>query len=154
MNGAEPVLDGGLVPELLPHQDRVIGERIELTRKVNKLEAFVLSEGFKGTSVHEQELLMEQLEHMTMYLKVLDMRVALFTGAKKFTCHKEVLARPMNRKAYNTLRGWELPANENPDDEGFLVEYLDGGQTNHPDFAGYISWSPKDVFERGYTEDA
>jgi hypothetical protein len=29
---------------------------------------------------------------------------------------------------------------------------LDGGLPNHPDFAGYISWSPKGVFERGYEE--
>jgi hypothetical protein len=58
----------------------------------------------------------------------------------------------MTRGAYNSMRGWEVPANEDPNDEGFLVEYLDGGQANHPDFAGYISWSPKDVFERGYKE--
>ena len=31
-----------------------------------------------------------------------------------------------------------------------MVEYLDGGQANHPDHNGYISWSPKDVFERAY----
>ena len=80
------------------------------------------------------------------------MRVASFTGAKRYTCHKEVLARPINRGAYNALRGWEMPANENPLDDGYLVEYLDGGGRNHPDFAGYISWSPKDVFERGYSE--
>lgn len=28
--------------------------------------------------------------------------------------------------------------------------YLDGGKPNHPDFEHYISWSPKDVFERSY----
>lgn len=56
----------------------------------------------------------------------------------------------MTRKAYNDYRGWELPADENGDDDGFLVEYLDGGKSNHPDHEGYISWSPKDVFERAY----
>ena len=70
---------------------------------------------------------------------------------KKYICHKEVLAKPMSRQAYNTYRGWVLPDNENGADEGYLVEYIDGGQQNHPDHAGYISWSPKDVFERGYT---
>lgn len=56
----------------------------------------------------------------------------------------------MTRKAYNDYRGWELPADENGDDDGFLVEYLDGGKSNHPAHEGYISWSPKDVFERTY----
>lgn len=63
---------------------------------------------------------------------------------------KLINAKPMNRLAYNQLRGWEVPADENPEDEGFLVEYLDGGKPNHKDFEGYISWSPKDVFERAY----
>lgn len=69
---------------------------------------------------------------------------------QRYICHKEVNAKPMNRKDYNTLRGWVVPADENPNDEGYLVEYIDGGQANHPDYKGYISWSPKDVFERGY----
>lgn len=63
---------------------------------------------------------------------------------------KLIKALVMTREAYNKLRGWEVPADENGDDEGFLVEYVDGGKANHPDFAGYISWSPKDVFERAY----
>ena len=63
---------------------------------------------------------------------------------------KLINARPMTRLAYNELRGWTLPADENPEDDGYLVEYMDGGQANHPGFTGYISWSPKDVFERAY----
>lgn len=63
---------------------------------------------------------------------------------------KQILAKAMTREEYNELRGWTVPADENPDDAGYLVEYVDGGQANHPDFAGYISWSPKDVFERAY----
>jgi len=63
---------------------------------------------------------------------------------------KEIFARPMKRQAYNDLREWQLPDNENGDDEGYLVEYMDGGSPNHPEFLGYISWSPKDVFERAY----
>ena len=69
---------------------------------------------------------------------------------KMFIGTKMILARPMGRGEYNTYRGWECPADENPEDEGFLVEYVDGGRANHPDHAGYISWSPKDVFERAY----
>lgn len=63
---------------------------------------------------------------------------------------KEINATPMTRREYNELRGWTVPADENPDDDGYLVENIDGGKANHPDFTGYISWSPKDVFERAY----
>jgi hypothetical protein len=63
---------------------------------------------------------------------------------------KIIKAVPMNRDAYNTLRGWPTPPEENGADEGYLVEYQDGGKANHPDFANYISWSPKDVFEKSY----
>lgn len=63
---------------------------------------------------------------------------------------KQVLATPLNRADYNTLRGWFVPDDENPNDEGYLVEYLDGGTPNHIGFAGYISWSPKKQFEDAY----
>lgn len=69
---------------------------------------------------------------------------------KRYIGVKEINAIDMTRAAYNILRDWELPANENGDDAGYLVEYIDGGQANHKDFKGYISWSPKDVFERAY----
>lgn len=67
-----------------------------------------------------------------------------------FTCHKTVKAVSMNRKAYNDLRGWSVPSDENPDDEGYLVEYEPNGHSNVEGFDGYISWSPKDVFKKGY----
>ena len=63
---------------------------------------------------------------------------------------KLINATPMTRQEYNDFRHWVMPAEENGADEGYLVEYVDGGKPNHPDFAGYISWSPKDVFERAY----
>lgn len=63
---------------------------------------------------------------------------------------KLINAKPMTRADYNTLRSWQLPADENGADEGYLVEYIDGGKANHKDFEGYISWSPKDVFDRAY----
>jgi len=69
---------------------------------------------------------------------------------KSYIGTKMIMAQPMNRKDYNDYRGWEVPADEDPSDEGFLVEYPDGGKSNHPAHAGYISWSPKDVFERAY----
>lgn len=69
---------------------------------------------------------------------------------KKYEGKKQILATPMSRLEYNEYRGWQLPENENGSDEGFLVEYIDGGEANHPDHAGYISWSPKVVFENAY----
>lgn len=57
---------------------------------------------------------------------------------------------PMTLGEYNSYRGWNIPENENPEEPGYLVEYLDGGKPNHPEHRGYISWSPKDVFERSY----
>lgn len=51
-------------------------------------------------------------------------------------------AKPMNRGEYNRYRGWPIPQDENPDDEGYLVKYRDG----------YESWSPKEVFEESYSE--
>ncbi|MNP96410.1 hypothetical protein D3C85_89910 [compost metagenome] len=53
---------------------------------------------------------------------------------------KKVVGTPMTRLDYNQLKGWELPADENGADEGYLVEYDNGHQ----------SWSPKDVFEDSY----
>jgi len=69
---------------------------------------------------------------------------------KQFIGVKLIHAKPMTRAEYNAYRGWELPADENVSDAGFLVEYLDGGKANTPDHAGYVSWSPEDVFNRAY----
>lgn len=63
---------------------------------------------------------------------------------------KLINAFPMTRQAYNDFRGWQLPAGENGEDEGYLVEYLDGGKPNTERFNGYVSWSPKEVFDKAY----
>jgi hypothetical protein len=63
---------------------------------------------------------------------------------------KVIHARPMTRGDYNRFRGWTLPENELESDEGYLVEYADGGDANVAGFAGYVSWSPKAVFDRAY----
>jgi hypothetical protein len=70
---------------------------------------------------------------------------------KQYICSKLVNAKPMTRSEYNDFRGWTLPADEDGADEGYLVEYIDGGKANTTAYDGYVSWSPKDVFERGYT---
>ena len=69
---------------------------------------------------------------------------------KQYIGTKMINAMPMTRAAYNDFRGWALPANENGDDRGYLVEYLDGGHPNTQQFQGYVSWSPEDVFNRAY----
>lgn len=61
---------------------------------------------------------------------------------KKYIGTKMIRAVPMSRGAYNEYRGWTIPANENPEDEGYLVRYPDG----------YESWSPKEVFEEAYRQ--
>jgi hypothetical protein len=63
---------------------------------------------------------------------------------KTYTGTKLVKAQPMTRAFYNLYRGWPAITNE-LDTEGYLVEYLDGGEANDLRHAGYISWSPKDI---------
>jgi hypothetical protein len=53
---------------------------------------------------------------------------------------KIIKAEPMTRGAYNEYRGWTIPENENPNDDGFLVEYSDS----------YVSWSPAHAFNEAY----
>lgn len=61
---------------------------------------------------------------------------------KKYVGTKMLEAKPMNRGEYNRYRGWPIPQDENPNDEGYLVKYQDG----------YESWSPVVVFEKSYSE--
>ena len=61
---------------------------------------------------------------------------------KNYVGTKFIEAREMTRGDYNDYRGWKMPENENPADEGYLVKYSDG----------YESWSPKDVFEEAYKD--
>ena len=69
---------------------------------------------------------------------------------KTYIGTKVIHALPMTRQAYNDYRGWQLPDNEDGADDGYLVEYVDGGKANDQRHAGYISWSPSDVFKRAY----
>lgn len=64
--------------------------------------------------------------------------------------NKVINAKPMTRLEYNVFRGWELPENENGNDLGYLVEYVDGGSANTSEYSGYVSWSPAEVFDRAY----
>lgn len=66
--------------------------------------------------------------------------------ADLFKCHKEVHALPMTRGDYNEARGWAIPENENPFDDGYLVIYSRGTADE------YVSWSPKGAFDNGYVK--
>ena len=68
---------------------------------------------------------------------------------KQYIGTKEVQATPMNRGDYNALRGRQVPENENPADDGYLVVYPNG-ESNVDGFDGYVSWSPKKQFEEAY----
>lgn len=70
--------------------------------------------------------------------------------SQQFIGTKLIRAQAITRAAYNEYRGWPLPADENGADEGYLVEYLDGGKPNDARHAGYISWSPKEQFDNAY----
>lgn len=59
---------------------------------------------------------------------------------KKYIGCKLVEAEAMTRGAYNEFRGWTIPQDEDPEDPGYLIRYPDG----------YVSWSPKQVFETYY----
>ncbi len=69
---------------------------------------------------------------------------------KEFYGTKLIAAKPMSRAEYNNYRGWQLPADENGSDEGYLVEYRNGGKPNFAGHDGYISWSPKEQFDEAY----
>lgn len=61
---------------------------------------------------------------------------------EKYIGIKKIEAAPMTRGAYNEYRGWKIPEDENPTDEGYIVKYADG----------YISWSPRTAFEEAYNK--
>ncbi len=65
---------------------------------------------------------------------------------------KLIKSLPMNLGDYNLYQGWAIPEDQNPNDEGYLVEYQDGGKANHPNHKGYISWSPRNAFESAYQD--
>lgn len=74
----------------------------------------------------------------------LSKRMTTYTGTKT------IRATKMTRQEYNDLRGWQVPEDEDPNDEGYIVEYQNESSTNVEGFSGYISWSPTKPFEEAY----
>lgn len=61
---------------------------------------------------------------------------------KSYIGCKLIKAVPITLRDYNKYRGWDMPKDEDPETQGYLVHYSDD----------YCSWSPKDVFEKSYLE--
>lgn len=53
-----------------------------------------------------------------------------------------VQAKPMTRGDYDIHRGWTIPQDDNPSDEGYIIERDNG----------HVNWIPKDIFEKTYHE--
>lgn len=61
---------------------------------------------------------------------------------KQYIATKPIEAKPMTRGDYNEYRGWTIPDDENPCDEGYLIKRNDG----------YVTWLAKETFENDYKE--
>lgn len=70
--------------------------------------------------------------------------------AQEYYGTKRIKAKPMTRLEYNQYRGWALPADENGDDPGYEMVVDPMLNTWIEDREGYVSWSPKEVFEAAY----
>lgn len=95
--------------------------REDAKRKIWPLEAYLLRERLHVAATFETDA---ALDGMEMYVGM-----------------KALYARSMTRGEYNTFKGWTIPADENPDDLGQIVQYSDG----------YISWTPQAQFTAAYT---
>lgn len=117
--------------------NRDIGERLAQEKAISKVWEFL------GFQLRTNLAMIEEAGIPTGAITKLGKPVYTYTGTKV------VHAIPMSRGEYNRMRNWQLPLDQNPDDEGYLVEYI-SGEVVVLGFSGYISWTPKEVFERNY----
>jgi hypothetical protein len=68
---------------------------------------------------------------------------------KNYIGVSDIQAAPCTRELYNQIRNWNMPKDENPNDEGYLIQVL-GTKTNVLGMSGHVTWSPKEVFEQTY----
>jgi hypothetical protein len=64
-------------------QKRVIDEKIELDKKIEKIQAFMKSDEFDNLSVTERALIHKQWVHMCYYSEALNDRMTLFMDNNK-----------------------------------------------------------------------
>ncbi len=83
----------------------------------------------------------EQLESINLKEKTMSKKQKVFaideSTLSRYISNKIYYAKPMTRGEYNKNRGWPIPSDENPDDDGYVILYPDG----------YVSWSPAPQFE-------
>ena len=104
----------------------------------------------------KRQLFIRKLDIRTVYVKEIEIfrEISLFflsffalvkkgdVQMKQYIGIKVVAARPMTRGDYNIFRGWQIPADEDPADEGYVMKYENG----------HVQWLPKDMFESDYKE--
>ncbi len=104
----------------------------------------------------KRQLFIRKLDIRTVYVKEIEIfrEISLFflsffalvekgdVQMKQYIGIKVVAARPMTRGDYNIFRGWQIPADENPADEGYVMKHENG----------HVQWLPKDMFESDYKE--
>lgn len=126
MQGYKRSLDARQVDADLFIAEQKIGvERIQAEMKTNNI-----------SRQQQQEKIKEMLE--------------LAQGMKPYIGVKQIKAKPMTLGEYYELRGWDI-GDKDPSEQVYLVEYQDS-KTNVPGFSGYVSYSPKEVFEAAYLE--
>ena len=129
-------------------------ERIGAAISLSNAAAEVMSMSGRGTFMHNlgerlAAVAREQLDIASPPAKKVVTPVAAALDVeqfKQYTCHKQVHATPMSRGEYNDFRGWGMTPDENGEDPGYLVVY-NSGTTDE-----YVSWSPKHIFDEGYSE--
>ena len=104
----------------------------------------------------KRQLFIRKLDIRTVYVKEIEIfrEISLFflsffalvekgdVQLKQYIGIKVVAARPMTRGDYIIFRGWQIPADEDPADEGYVMKYVNG----------HVQWLPKDMFESDYKE--
>lgn len=68
----------GHVDHLKPHEQRVVGEHVQLKSNLDKLIAFINSDAFAKLPEEDQQLLSIQLWHMASHVAVLQVRMERF----------------------------------------------------------------------------
>lgn len=144
---------------LYAHQERVVIELKELSRKRDDLLAFFDTPTFKEMENQDQNLLTIQLETMDSYIRILEARIDRFyelnykeySPANKFlfSCNGTDYSRSDLEKAYES---WNKESLENPEDFEENLESVTGSDfvdslimylesTKNPQF-------PKDKIEK------
>jgi hypothetical protein len=68
----------GHVGHLAPHQQRVVGEKVQLDDKIAKLHGFTATDTFASLPEDERKILDRQIDAMTAYTLILARRIAEF----------------------------------------------------------------------------